>query len=772
MWMRASFAFLTASGLLCLAAPRAHAADATPGFAEPIVHWGVQKGETCEDIARVMYGSVQHVPLLGRYNRIACIAGKPLPEGTTLILPAKVTTVPDASLKSSHPDVRGRPPGGGWAPIANGTPLYKNHNVQTLEDGRAHIDFIDHTHVFLAEHTLVIIYGTASNTRVSKVPPTVELQAGEVQAGLSALRGEPAEIAVPDGGRIRAASRDTVVERKQKRTTVAVFDGKAAVSSGGKVVDVPRHFGTRFEGALPPARPRPLPPAPSWSEGGTPPVVLAPAGMGLIATSWSAVPKAKAYRLEVARDADFHDLVVREEVPADVRSFRAEKMPPGGYRIRVRAIDEEEYLGIASPVRTVEILATETRGEGAAFQPGSIKANPYGTLTLAPTQAAEVALDDGPFGAAPGEIDLLKQAPKVLRIRTPNGVSGQVLVEYTKVGATVTASFDSDKRALAVSASFIGLEGIDVPGRVKPSLRVRLGERIETAPLAKAPGGAYVASIPVGDAMGDARLDVIDGRGSLLATTGARVPEKPLPPPSPKGPDAHPIGPTLPPWHPSEVTGVMWWSPTAPNAFGLGAGTAVTREGVLAQGSVRASGAIGPVGLDGQVVTQPLGDGGSDAAAWLGVRYRALRVGVSRLELGPALRLGLPMTAGGAATRLEAGGAVGGAMGKITLLANLGGRFRLAGDDEVPFVHPYLLAGATYEAQPWMRAYGLVDGHLLFDAGDVGIAGRGGLTLGAEAGTILFGALSARVGLGENGAIGPSFAAGLSIGVRDTGGGR
>jgi len=772
MWMRASFALLTAPALLLLAAPEARAADATPGFAEPILHWGVQKGETCDDIARVMYGSVQHVPLLGRYNRVACVAGKPLPEGTTLILPAKVTSVPDARLKSSHPDVRGRPSGGGWAPITTGTPLYKNHNVQTLEDGRAHIEFIDHTHVFLAEHTLVIIYGTASNTRVSKVPPTVELQAGEVQAGLSALRGEPAEIAVVDGGRVRAESRDTVVERKVERTTVAVFDGKAAVSSGGKTIDVPRHFGTRFEGALPPAPPRPLPPAPAWVEGGTPPVVLAPAGAGLIATSWSAVPKAKAYRLEVARDADFHDLVVREEVPGDVRSFRAEKMPPGSYRVRVRAIDDEEYLGIASPVRVVEILAAELRGGGASFQPGSVKANPYGTLALAPTQAAEVALDDGPFGSAPGEIDLLKQAPKVLRVRTPSGASAEVPVEYSKVEAKVTASFDSDKRALAVSAAFLGLEGIDIPARVKPSLRVRLGERVETTPLAPGPGGAYVATIAVGDGTGDARVDVIDGRGSLLATAQARIPDKPLPPPPPKGPDSHPIGPTLPPWHPSAVTGVMWWSPTAPNAFGLGAGTAVTRDGVLAQGSVRASGSIGPIGIDGQVVTQPLGDGGADAAAWLGVRYRALRLGASKLELGPALRLGLPMTEGGAATRLEAGGAVGGAMGKITLLGNLGGRFRLAGEDAAPFVHPYLLAGATYDALSWLRAYGLVDGHLLLDAGDVGVAGRGGLTLGAEAGTILFAALSARVGLGENGAMGPSFGAGLSIGVRDAGGSR
>ena len=77
------------------------------------MQWGVQKGETCEDIARALYGSAKWATLLQRYNHVACKSGVPLREGMTLILPEKPTTLPDAKLRSMNPDVRARPGGGG-----------------------------------------------------------------------------------------------------------------------------------------------------------------------------------------------------------------------------------------------------------------------------------------------------------------------------------------------------------------------------------------------------------------------------------------------------------------------------------------------------------------------------------------------------------------------------------------------------------------------------------------------------------------------------------
>jgi hypothetical protein len=235
---------------------------------------------------------------------------KALPEGKTLVLPEKVTAIPDAKLRSVNPDVRARPSGGAWTTAASGMPLYSNAGVNSLKQGRADIEFVDHTRIFLAENTLVVIYGTAARTKVSKTPPPlIEVQEGELRAGIAALRGEETvDIGVQGGGRVNAASRDAVVERKGERTTVAVFDGKAAVSSAGKTVEVPKNFGTRFVGKTPPAPPRPLPPAPEWEAGSSEGVVLAPDGKGLIHVAWKPIANALRYRFEVAREPGFHDL--------------------------------------------------------------------------------------------------------------------------------------------------------------------------------------------------------------------------------------------------------------------------------------------------------------------------------------------------------------------------------------------------------------------------------------------------------------------------------
>lgn len=751
---------LATLALVLSAAPRAHAdTPPPPGFLEPIVHWGVQKGETCEDIAKVMYGAAVHVPLINRYNRVDCAGRKPLPEGITLILPKGVTSVPDARIKSSHPNVRGRPSGGGWNTVVTGASLYRNHNVQTMDDGRAHIEFLDHTHVFLAENTLVVIYGTAGKTSVAKTPPVVEIETGEVQAGLSALRGEPAEVAVPDGGVVRAASSDTVVERKKARTTVAVFDGKAAVQSGGKTVTVPKDYGTRFEGQAPPAPPRPLPPAPRWEDGGSPSVVLAPPGTAVIATSWDPVEKAKAYRLEVSRDEGFHDLVVREEVPADVRSFRAEKMPPGLYRVRVRAIDLEEYLGIASEVRTIDIVAAELRGEGARFEGKTVTVNPYGVLALTASSPVEVALDEGPFGPPPAQIDLLKQAPKTLRFRTKSGLEERITLVPTPVTTTPTATFDAAKREIRVHVATKGLGEIDIPKRVAPRLRFRLGERVETVPLAVAEGGVLLASLPVGDAHGEARLDVLDSHGKVLGTTTVLAPDKPLPPP-PRRPQLRPLGAWLPPFRPAGVTAVPWTSPTAPTAVGRGLSAGSTANGPVFQANGRVSGSFGALGLDALIVTTPFEGGSADTMpgsvptedmAWLGARYRVFERGDSELEIAPLLRVGLPLE-NGRDFMFDLGGTVGGAQGRMTWVVNAGARFLLEKPSaQIPWVQPYLLVGATYDPLRWLRAYVVADAHVLATIGQTGtVVVPYGLTAGVEAGGSVFFALSGWVGRAES----------------------
>ncbi|MBI4699565.1 MAG: FecR domain-containing protein, partial [Deltaproteobacteria bacterium] len=280
-----------------LATGGARAEGSTPGYPERVLQWTVQKGETCADIAKAMYGKSAHERLLARYNAIKCRSGKTLAEGTTLVVPEKVSEPPTAQLQTVNPAVRTRSPGGAWTPAGPGMSLGDRYSVNTLEKAAADIHFVDRTRVYLGEHTLVVIYDTASRSRIAKVNPAdVKLDQGELQAGLAALRGGTVDIEVEGGGLVSAQSRNTVVKRRGKTTTVAVFDGSAKVASGGQEIAVPVDHGTSFTDEKPPAPPRPLPPAPAWETGTARGFALAPEAGGLIQAAWSAVPQAVAYR--------------------------------------------------------------------------------------------------------------------------------------------------------------------------------------------------------------------------------------------------------------------------------------------------------------------------------------------------------------------------------------------------------------------------------------------------------------------------------------------
>jgi hypothetical protein len=396
----------------------------TPGYPERVLQWTVKNGETCDDIADALYGSAEHRALLERYNQIRCQAGVALADGTTLVVPEKPTTLPTARLRSLHPDVRARSPGSPWAAAQPGMALYERHSVNTLQKARADILFVDRTRVVLGEHTLVVIYDTAKHTNVARTPPSVELEAGEVQAGLAALRGKPFELGA-EGGRVSGASRDMAVRARKKRATVSVFDGSAKVSSSGKDVLVPKNHGTSFRRAAPPTAPRPLPRAPRWAASTSEGVLLTGPGQSVIVASWDAVANSATYRIEMARDAEFTELVLREQVPARVRAFRAEKLPPGAYFLRVRAIDRDDFLGIASSPRAVVLV--EATVEGGRIHSDRIEVNRHGKVRFARVDELELALDDGPFSKAPAVFDPRTLAPRRISLR----VRGMGVRSYT-----------------------------------------------------------------------------------------------------------------------------------------------------------------------------------------------------------------------------------------------------------------------------------------------------------------------------------------------------
>jgi hypothetical protein len=712
----------------------------TPGFPEAVVQWGAQKGETCAEIAKALYGSPKYAHLLLRYNRISCMA--PMPENITLIAPAKVTSLPTARLRSMHPDVQTRPPGGAWSPGASGQPLGANHSVQTQESGRADVEFVDRTRVFLAPRTLVVIFDTASQTKVSKAqPPRVEVQEGEVRAGLAALRGAPVEVAVPGGGQVSAASRDTVVARKGERTTVAVFDGKASVSSAGKKVEVPLNHGTRFVQKQPPEPPRPLPPAPIFRPGTSGALALDEGG--LLRASWEPVPGAASYRVEVAREEDFGAPLVREEVPSDVTSFRGEKLPPGRYFLRVRAIDKEDFLGVAATRVITLVTLRVARGR---FQEGKlILRRKPGVEILAPP-GVEIAADDGPFGPIPEALSLPDSLPRRLRLRgAPDQPPLDIPVEADPIRATVTTVPEGNGK-LRIRVRIEGRTPEEALAEAHPRARVTARGASTETPLECFDDqhlGALVTTLP-GEEM---RVEILDDGGTLFGVVTHREGAPPLVLPAPLPPL---LGAAAPLWAHQADAVSPWRAPRATSGASASA-LALPGDRGSYQLDARGSGAIGPVGLDLALRSRISGERASDGVIWSGARL-PLHVALDhRFEVGAMLHGFFPTTRNAADPALEPAVAMAGRQGKLSWVVNGGGRVRLGHEAErtpTAVGQGFLVAGLALRLAPWLRGYLAADGRYLVDPAE-GEALRAGGVLGVEAGTTWFAGVAARAGLRE-----------------------
>jgi hypothetical protein len=188
------------------------------------------------------------------------------------------------------------------------------------------------------------------------------------------------------------------------------------VTNAGRSVQVPKNFGTRFVGAKPPAPPRPLPPPPVLAEGSAPLVAFVSDDQAWM-TSWKAADGAKAYRIEVALDKAFSELVLRQEVGPQVTSFAAKGLPAGRYFVRTRTIDKEDFLGVASETREATIVRlTVVAGGLTAGKDGALEIDDNTVVALKAPPGVLVALDEDPFGEPPARIELGPGGAQALRL--------------------------------------------------------------------------------------------------------------------------------------------------------------------------------------------------------------------------------------------------------------------------------------------------------------------------------------------------------------------
>lgn len=735
-----------------LAAPGVSLAQEYP---EAVIQWGVTSGETCEDIAKVVYGSTRHAHLVARYNRVSCTAGAPLAPAT-LVLPAKVTEVARARLGSLAPEVRLKPPGAGWSTASAGQSLLDNSSVNTLEDANATIQFVDTTRIQLSENTLVIIFGTASKSSVSTLRPAdFSVDSGEIKAALRALRGEDAVEVDVAGGRVSAASKDTVISAKGTRTNVAVFNGKSKVRSQGSAVNVDEGFGTRFEKGKAPETPRALPKAPKWKRE-LPTLTLGEPSRGVLEAAWEPTDEAVSYRVEIAKDAEFFQLLAREEVTKEITSFRAENLAEGTYFVRVRVLDADEFLGIAATAQTTTIVGVSMTGQtGELVQPGKLTVHPYGSLALTNRPAdLAIAFDDGATLPAPETIVFGKLRPRAIDLSLGGSKERWELV-YQELKTDIAASPSPTGTSFTVSIEPMG----------DASNVARMGGAlltIEDGVLTKHALGAPVmedgrARMQVAVAGSPGAAMLVDGWGRTLGTWEEPAVDAAAPKTAPTARSMRPFAPIVSPWSVDAAVPRLW-APTAQNAIyasvatmqPIGVETGEASEPSV-QGLIEIAGNIETVTLEAAFRTNDSTTARSEnEIAWVGARYRLIELDEGLLDVGPGLRLGFPTADGGPSFQADVGVAAAGRKGMWGWIADV--VFDVDGE---PVAYPYvpsLATGLVVQPMPWFRAFAAIDLYatrkvvnelgIITDAADPRFAG--GLSLGAEAGHIVFGALGVR----------------------------
>ena len=241
--------------------------------------------------------------------------------------PARITAVEgEAAVRSGD--------GGALAPAVDAMLLKPGDEVTTAADSSVMIEFADGSTLrvgagsYVAFDILSVAGGTAFvDTRLRLLKGSTTMRARSRRAG-----GSRTEIRTPAAlSAVRGTDFRVGVLEADEAMRTEVLSGRVAVSARAKTVAVTAGFGTVVDVGAPPRSPRPLLPAPELTDV---PAVLERVPVRIRVAQ---VSGAAAYRLEIARDAAFTQVVA--ERTAATPSITGPDLADGSYVLRVRAID-------------------------------------------------------------------------------------------------------------------------------------------------------------------------------------------------------------------------------------------------------------------------------------------------------------------------------------------------------------------------------------------------------------------------------------------------
>lgn len=325
----------TASLLLCLAFPGASFAQSASAGAAAIdkSEWEsgwhvIRPGDTLEGLSERFLGSSEHWRELHLLNPFVKDPDLLYPGQRLRIFLERPTARLSAQIMAVARDVRELPTPVSWRPANEGDVLLERDALRTAKSSSARLRFDDGATVTLSEDSLVFIRRQTPST--SSLPKKeIEIQLGQIDvegapadsgghapSGTAAAeetgRQDAIEVVVAGARSLATREGGQPLSTRSRRGTddlaqFMVFSGKSTVSSAGRSIDVPAGSGTSVAPQAPPGPVEALLPAPSNPR----PAYGEEIEQAAPQFSWSPVPGADHYTVEVCRDSACGAIVAR-----------------------------------------------------------------------------------------------------------------------------------------------------------------------------------------------------------------------------------------------------------------------------------------------------------------------------------------------------------------------------------------------------------------------------------------------------------------------------
>ena len=249
-----------------------------------------------------------------------------------------------------------------WGGAQLGMSLHHRDAIQTYDRSRALVEFNEQSYLDIGENSLVVFQSIEPDLFTQKTNTFRVTVEGELRGRL--LRSEEGsanlEVALPNaelqmvpGQAVGSDVEFKLTVNPDKTSTLSLHKGDAQVLVGGKRVTLQENYGITIDADGQPMDPVSLPPAPTPklpAQGSTAYYRDVPPRLRF---SWKPAEPTNDYRLTLARDPQFRQVVVDEQVSGT--TFAHGNLKRGQYYWRVQALAGKTE-GMPSEARALTIV--------------------------------------------------------------------------------------------------------------------------------------------------------------------------------------------------------------------------------------------------------------------------------------------------------------------------------------------------------------------------------------------------------------------------------